>query len=81
MVIHAPQRDGAGLHQVRVSSVALSVHLTLGFILQSDCNRSVKMHFITQENGLEAWWHFPQVNENLEPHGISDPDMSVHMEM
>lgn len=81
MVIHAPQRDGAGLHQARVSSVALSVHLTLGFILQSDCNRSVKMHFIIQENGLEAWWHFPQVNENLEPHGISDPDMSVHMEM
>lgn len=25
------------------------------------------MRLNTQENGLEAWWHFPQVKENLEP--------------
>lgn len=67
LVIHARQWDDAGLHQMRISSVALSVLLTFGFVLQSDCNRFLKMHLSTHENRLEAWWHFPQVKENLEP--------------
>lgn len=61
MVMHAHQYDDAGLPQMGISSVVLSVHLKFGFILQSDYNRFVKMHLNTQEKGLEAWWLFPQV--------------------
>lgn len=73
MVICAHWWDDAGLHQIRISYVALSVHLTFGFILQSDCNRFVKMHLNTQENGLEAFsW------VTVSP-GQGEPGASLHM--
>ena len=36
----------------------MPVHLTLGFILQSDCTRFVKTRLNIQDNGLGAWWPF-----------------------